>query len=311
MSSPHGTSAAPTLPPRRRGGRPRKAPNAAPEKRKAEAELSQHPRSVKRRNRLANQSATDREVERAVQRDRANKNNALKRYLKSDQYQSLPENQKGGARTEFLIQWIEANNRRSDSAAQLKVRLSWYDDVVTDDVGSDWEDAAEEFDERMDAIHRIDEAVEGYTPMEVDGAQFKEMVSTAERHRIKRSQLAIYGAMRATWLQVAVSFYRKLDAADGGDTSINTFSFSKLEIAVWQVIAMSVGKFRRGWYDLPGPATMWPDDLDFDTIGWTIPSMEPRHIALCNELYEMFLGDREPTDKMVDLTFKFFIQFAD
>ena len=107
MSSPHDTSEALRPAPRRKGGRPRKAPGAVPEKRKPENELSQHPRSVKRRKRLENQSATDREVERAVQRDCANKNNALKRYLKTGQYLSLSENEKLGARTDFLNQWVE------------------------------------------------------------------------------------------------------------------------------------------------------------------------------------------------------------
>ena len=52
-------------------------------------------------------SETDRIVELAVQRDRANKGNALKRFLKSESYLAVPDEDKDNAKTDFLQNWVD------------------------------------------------------------------------------------------------------------------------------------------------------------------------------------------------------------
>lgn len=101
------SSANVSLPPRRKGGRPRGSVSAPLNKRKPDAELSQHPSSVKRRRRLEGQSATDREVERAMTRDRVNKKNALDRYMKTASFLELPDEEKENAKKTFIAQWTE------------------------------------------------------------------------------------------------------------------------------------------------------------------------------------------------------------
>ena len=73
-----------------------------------------------------------------------------------------------------LTHWLYSNIK-PDSAAQLKVRLGWYDDVVYDDAGSDWKDENDGRDERMDAIHHIDEAAEGFAPPNISNEEYDEL----------------------------------------------------------------------------------------------------------------------------------------
>ena len=64
-------------------------------------------RASKRRRRLEGQSATDREVERAMTRDRVNKKNALDRYMKTASFLELPDEGKENAKKTFIAQWTE------------------------------------------------------------------------------------------------------------------------------------------------------------------------------------------------------------
>ena len=95
----------PPVPPTRKGGRPRKDPAAPPTKRKAVDELSTNPASVARRNRLERLTPMEREVELAVNRDRARRWLALGRYRKEDAYKALSDEQKAEAEELFKRDW--------------------------------------------------------------------------------------------------------------------------------------------------------------------------------------------------------------
>src|SRR5881396_48565 len=100
MSSPP-----PPLPPHCKGGQPRTTMGIPLQKHKSEGELSQNPLSVKRRRRLRGQDDVDREVERAGQRDRANRKKAIDRYMATEEYNALDDAEKEAARKKFKDEW--------------------------------------------------------------------------------------------------------------------------------------------------------------------------------------------------------------
>ena len=62
---------------------------------------------MKCRRRLEGLSAMEREIEKAVTRNRVNKKNVTDRYLKIPEYLGLQEDEKEGAKAAFVAHWVE------------------------------------------------------------------------------------------------------------------------------------------------------------------------------------------------------------
>ncbi|KAI9765045.1 MAG: hypothetical protein M1840_007870 [Geoglossum simile] len=179
-----------------------------------------------------------------------------------------------------------------------------------DDAGCDWEDANEEMDERMDAIHRIDEMAEGFVQMNVDEYQYEKLRQNSDIRQLSHIAQTKFNIIKRLWMSSVRSYLRKITAAESGNSSIRLSSFKPVEIVVWQISTMSGGNFKCGWYQLPGPASLWPDNFDFDSAGWVVPTMERKYTVLCRKMISLFHGRGVLTMKDVNLVWLYFFRFA-
>ena len=161
----------------------------------------------------------------------------------------------------------------------------------------------------MDAVHRIDEMLEGFVALDINDDKYEGLQQDSHLHQISRFVLGKFNILRRVWFSSVESYLRKLYAAEKGHPSIRPHSFSRLEIAIWQISTMADGKFPGGWYDLPGPASLWPTEFNYDAAGWVVPSMESKYIELCRKALAILHGEREPTLKDVDLLYAYLSRF--
>ena len=74
----------------------------------------------------------------------------------------------------LLTHWLYSNIK-PDSTVQLKVCLGWYDNIIYDDAGSNWEDKNDSMDKWIDVIYCLDEATEGFAPPNISNEEYNKL----------------------------------------------------------------------------------------------------------------------------------------
>ena len=118
--------------------------------------------------------------------------------------------------------------------------------------------------------------------------------------------MALFHAIQICWVESLVSLESKFATINQGNSTLRPYDFTTSEVIVWQIVSMSKGMFKNGWYDLPGPADFWLEKFDFDGYGWVIPSMDWNAVALAKDVFETFGRRRPPTLTFIDLMDEYF-----
>ena len=122
-------------------------------------------------------------------------------------------------------------------------------------------------DKRMDAIHHLDEATEGFAPPNVSNKEYNDLQAASTAQQISHGKMALFRAMQIHWVESLISLKSKFATINQGNSTLCPHDFTTSEVIIWQIVSISKDMFKNRWYDLPGLADFWLEDFDFDGYG--------------------------------------------
>ncbi|KAL9040635.1 MAG: hypothetical protein Q9180_001789 [Flavoplaca navasiana] len=275
-------------------------PKGPQPKRKAAAELSTNPNTVKSRKRFDKFSTDEKAVDMAKRNDRRAVAYKIKKLEGEDEYIAASLEKKkamvAAVKEQSFMQRVNQGKAASIIARQVGVALNAANLPVWDDGSLAFEDIPEEEcaddDDYMavvEQIARLDMSTEDRknpVPTESNAALYRR--ARQSPLKLKATTTILYAAtIRKSWRKVIRSFFAKLRHLDGcvlpcrhtafkhdkyrPGTKVPTLPphkyFSSRQKALFRNLwAWTTRVDEEGWYDLPGPAEWW-SGYPFDHSG--------------------------------------------
>ncbi|KAH0551259.1 hypothetical protein GP486_007451 [Trichoglossum hirsutum] len=264
------------------------APGSSGRKRKNSTELSQHPQSIKRRNREDAMSSIEKRIELAKKADRSAIGYHIRNLKKTKKYQDATEDERSKMEEDMKSEVLRKRDIDGVSAKVIEYLLGYGENggryAEYDDGNPAWEDIDFDiWDPSTEVIWRNDDQLNHEKLPDYNNQYLRQhgygippaVSSKMSGIAFKYWQLKWKAHFRSYTKKLRILSRRQIDG-----TEPPHMFFTPGEIAIFKNMATWKEDdidIETGWYTLPGPVEWWADGYDYESYGFDVPTADMRH----------------------------------